>query len=96
MRTKKLLYAFLKEVEKSKGKGFTLTNQDFGISEEEYYDIIRLAHREGFIINVFYADNIPYDYSLIELTMKGIEFIEQNSGWAKLYNGLKEIRDWIK
>lgn len=96
MKTKKLLYAFLKEIEKSKGERFSFTSKDFAVSDEEYYDIIRLADREGFINNVVYADDIPYDYSLIELTMKGIEFLEQNSPWAKLYKGLKEIRDWIK
>lgn len=96
MKTKKLLYAFLKEIEKSKGKCFTFTSQDFAVSEEEYYDIIRLADREGFVINVFFADDIPYDYSSIELTMKGIEFLEQYSTWAKLYKGLKEIKGWIK
>lgn len=96
MKKKKLLYAFLEEIEKFKGERFTLTSQDFAVSDEEYYDIIRLADREDFVINVFYADDIPYDYSLIELTMKGIEFLEQNSPWAKLYKGLKEIKSWIK
>lgn len=96
MKTKKLLYAFLKEIEKSKGERFTLTSKDFAVSDEEFYDVIRLADREGFVINVLYADDIPYEYSSIELTMKGIEFIEQNSAWAKLYKGLKEIKDWIK
>ena len=96
MKTKKLLYAFLKKIEKAKDECFTATSQDFAVSDEEFYNIIRLADREGFVINVLYADDIPYEYSLIELTMKGIEFLEQNSDCAKLYKGLKEIKDWIK
>ena len=96
MNTKKLLYAFLREIESAKGKGFELTGEDLGVSEAEFYDIIRLAHREHYVTNVMYADDRPYFYKFIELTIKGIEFLEQNGLWAKAYRSLKEARDWVK
>ncbi len=27
--------------------------------------------------------------------MKGIEFLEQNSKWAKFYKGIKEFREFL-
>ena len=70
---------------------------DFGdhIDEEEFYNIIRLADQENYITNIYYADDIPH-YKNVKLTMKGIEFLEENNKWAKAYRGLKELRDWLK
>ncbi len=70
---------------------------DFGdhIDEEEFYNIIRLADQENYITNIYYADDIPH-YENVKLTMKGIEFLEENNKWAKAYRGLKELRDWLK
>ena len=46
--------------------------------------------------------NIPYvtgDFhiqkSIDTVTMKGIEFLEQNSKWSKVYKGIKEFRDFL-
>ena len=70
---------------------------DFGdhISEEEFFNIIRLVDQENYITNIYYADDIPH-YKNVKLTMKGIEFLEENNKWAKAYRGLKELRDWLK
>lgn len=88
-----MLYAYLKEVNKGNNK---LTNDDLGISLEEFYDIIRFAHAERYVNGVFYASNIPYFTGGIKITMKGIEFLEQNNAFAKAYRNIKEIRDWVK
>ncbi|WP_367183501.1 YjcQ family protein [Sporosarcina sp.] len=31
-----------------------------------------------------------------KVTIDGLQYIEDNSGWAKTYTAMKKIRDWIK
>ena len=94
MQTKKLLFAFLNEINK---ENVDIKHEDFGdhIGEEEFYNVIILAHQENYITGLYYADDLPH-YERANLTMKGIEFLEENNTWAKAYRGLKELRDWLK
>ncbi|WP_312728718.1 YjcQ family protein [Enterococcus sp.] len=93
MDKKKLRYAILKEVD-SGNRGITATS--FGVSEEEFLEQVGFLDREGLITKPMYASNIVYSMSHVELTSKGEEYLEENSSLAKIYSGLKEIRDWIK
>jgi aminopeptidase-like protein len=93
MNKDKLRYAILKEIEKG-NRSFDF--RDFGVDENLFEDQIRFLDNEGLIRGVFYADNKPYSISLVELTLKGEKYLEENSTLAKTYKGLKEIRDWLK
>ena len=93
MDKKKLRYAILKEIYNSNLK---FTEHDLDVSETEFDDCIRFLDREGYIGNVFYADNRPWIFEGAFLTEKGENYLEENSAWKKTYNTLKELRDWIK
>lgn len=92
MDKQKLLYAIVREIDKG-NKSFT--HEDLDMEREIFEDTIRLASREGYITGVYYADDRPF-YERAKATMKGLEYLKENSGWAKTYRGLKELRDWLK
>ncbi|MBM7707793.1 hypothetical protein JOD03_002740 [Chryseomicrobium aureum] len=93
MKKDKLRYAILKEFE-SGNKSF---NQDnLGLSKDEFDEQIRFLHREKYIDGVMYADDQVYTLQTIVVTEKGEQYISENSTWAKVYRGLKEIKDFIK
>ena len=96
MKIKRLLYVFLRKLEKAEGKRFELTGKDLGVTEEELHDVIRFADKEGYVTKPLYADNRPYYYESIRLTMKGTEFLEQNSLLAKTYRGLKHVLKFLQ
>lgn len=52
--------------------------QDFNVTKEEYFDIIRELDREGLIDNVFYADDEPYSLANVYVTNEGKDFLEKN------------------
>ncbi|WP_176482038.1 YjcQ family protein [Paucisalibacillus globulus] len=96
MNRKKIIYSILKEID----KGNEPKKEDYELEMEQWGEIASLIKNEGYAtgINVLYADDNVYlvIYSSPKLTIKGIDFLEENSGWAKTYKGLKEVRDWIK
>jgi hypothetical protein len=96
MDRRKLIYSILKEVE----EGNEPKQVDYDLSGEQWGEITALIRDEGYVkgISILYADNIAYivSYASAKLTMKGIEYLEQNSALARTYKGIKEVRDWIK
>lgn len=73
---------------------------DYEITSEEFYNIIEACQDEGYIKNV----RMSYDaqkriiWATIEdarLTVKGMEYLHDNSAAMKTYKGLKEIREWL-
>lgn len=94
MDKKKLRYAILKEIDAS---NFPITEEIFDVDQELFDNQIRFLDREEYITNVFYSDDRPeMDDENIELTEKGENFLRENSAWAKVYKGLKEVKFWIK
>lgn len=96
MDIKKIIYSILVEIKKGQQEP---TAADYNISSSEFADIVKIIKSEGYAnnIGVVNAD----DKSIVwlndaKITMKGLDYIEQNSFWAKTYKGLKEIRDWLK
>lgn len=69
---------------------------------EQRGEIAELVKNEGYANNVSVTRGglgnkvLMVWYSNVTLTMNGITYLEENSGWAKTYKGLKEVRDWIK
>lgn len=96
MNRKKLIYSILKEIE----KGNTPTKADYGLELEQWGEIVSFIKNEGFVNNVAvaYSDNkvVEVAISSATITIKGIEYLEENNGWAKAYKGIKEVRDWVK
>lgn len=91
---KKIMYAILKELNDG-NKSFSY--KDFDVQKEEYVEIIRMlmvdGYAEGFAIVNTTLSAVFNDGAFI--LSKGINFIEDNSDWAKLYKGLKEFKSWI-
>lgn len=91
---KKLMYAILKELNDG-NKSFSY--KDFDVKREEYVEVINMLMVDGYatgftIINT--SMNAVFNDGAFILS-KGIDFIEENSNWAKLYKGLKEFKSWI-
>ena len=73
--------------------------EDYGISNIEFYDILDACQDAGYIKNVKlkYGNNKIYIafYESAKLTVKGMEYLHENSKIMKTYKGLKEIREWL-
>jgi hypothetical protein len=73
---------------------------DYELDLQQFGEIALLIKNEGFAngIVVFYAYDKVYivSFSSAKITMKGIDFLEENNSWAKAYNTIKEGRDWLK
>lgn len=98
MNRKKLIYSILKELE----QGNEPKQADYEIDLEQWGEVSELIRDEGFAKNVTVqragiGNKVVYAwYSSAKITMAGIEFLEENSGLAKTYKGIKEVRDWFK
>lgn len=73
---------------------------DYEIKDEEYYNILEACQDEGYIKNVRikYGAQGHIIWATIEdarLTVKGMEYLHENSTAMKTYKGLKEIREWL-
>lgn len=91
MNTKKIIYSVIKEVQ----KGNEPKASDFGLTQKEFADVAKIIKDEGYLDNVAIASTIVW-LNNSKVTMKGLEYLESNNVLAKTYNGLKEIRDWLK
>ena len=93
---KKIIYSILKEI--LEGDSIP-TAKDYGITEEQFFEIISLMKNENYLnpkkVSFFITGGIYIQKSIDTVTMKGIEFLEQNSKWSKLYKGIKEFRDFL-
>lgn len=54
-------------------------------------DAFRLLAKDGFVKNSWF-DNVPY---FVTLQIDAIVHAEENTNLRKMYNILKEIREWI-
>lgn len=74
---------------------------DYGITNSEYWDIIDACQDEGLIKGVVFSRGgegnkiilAITDYT--KLTVKGMEYLNENSTKMQAYKGLKEIREWL-
>jgi hypothetical protein len=94
MKRDKITYSILVEL---RNGNHSFDHQTYDLNSQEFIEIINFAVRENLIDrnSVLYADDEPM-YECATVTMKGIEYIQKNNKWVKLYKGLKEIRDWLK
>lgn len=95
-KIKKIIYSILKEI--LEGEKVPEAS-DYDITEEQYFEILQLMKNEGYLnskrISFFIDGSVHIAKSLDTVTMKGINFLEDNSKWNKLYKGIKEFRDFL-
>lgn len=92
MNRKKVIYAILKELLKG---NIQLKAEDFDITWKQYQDIALLMYTEGFLDKkpLFMTQSVSFKFT--QVTLKGEDFLEENSAWKKTYKGLKEVKTWL-
>lgn len=99
-----IILAILKYLEESMDEpriDFSKVNHEaLGISEPRYGRIVEIMINEGLITGLsevsFMGQTYP-SYKAIDpnITMYGLEYIQENKPSAKVYAILKEIKEWI-
>lgn len=98
MERKKLIFSILKEIE----KGNRPSHEDYGLSLEEFGGLIEIIIddkliKNGSVIRAGIGNKVKgYLLNHAQITLKGEEFLKENSIWSKTYNTAKELRDWMK
>ena len=93
----KVMLSFLREI----NDGNMPNAGDYGLKNPEFWDIIEAAQDEGLIKGAVFSKGGQGNAILmcftdgIKLTVKGMEYLSQNSTAMKAYKGLKEIREWL-
>lgn len=93
----KVMLSFMREV----NDGNMPIAADYGITNEEFWDIIDACQDDGLIKGARFAHGGQSNPILIcftdgiKLTVKGLEYLDEHSAAMKAYKGLKELRDWL-
>ena len=95
-KIKKIIYSILKEI--LEGDSIP-TASDYEITEYQFFEIINLMKNENYLnpkkVTFFVTGDFHIQKSIDTVTMKGIEFLEQNNKWSKVYKGIKEFREFL-
>lgn len=86
----KLMLSFMREI----NDGNIPKSADYDISNEELWDIVEACQNEGLIKGATHAGSILF-LDGTKLTVKGLEYLHENSALMKTYKGLKELKDWL-
>lgn len=98
MDRRKLIYSILKELD----KGLEPRHTDYDVDLQFFGEVIEMINRKNLIENATVIRGgigNPVKMTLLKhakVTFDGMEYLENNSAWAKTYNMIKELRDWIK
>lgn len=93
----KIMLSFMREV----NDGNIPQAKDYDITNGELGDIIDACQDEGFIKGASFSRGGQGNPILIcftdgiKLTVKGMQYLHDNSAAMKTYKGLKEIREWL-
>lgn len=90
MNKRKIIYSILKEIE----KGNNPSKEDYGMTFDEFFDIALFLKKEGLIRNETITKDRA-DFSFAQVTLRGMNYLDENSALAKTYKGLKEVRSWL-
>lgn len=94
---KKLMYSILRELNNNSNIDYTGTT--FEVNDQVFEQTIEILIDEqmvrGFKIMRFIDGGSDIQIKDPRITLKGIEFLEENNEWKKLYKGLKEVKSWI-
>lgn len=95
---RKVIYSILKEI---KGNKSEPKAEDYGLETAEFGDIVDMMLDENLIKGASVSRGGGGNVALIvflkdaKITIKGLDYLEDHSAWAKTYKGLKEVRDWL-
>ncbi len=93
----KVMLSFMREL----NDGNIPTAEDYNIEKWEYFDIIEACQDEGLIKGAQFIESGNSSHFIncfldgTKLTVKGMEYLNNNSTLMKTYKGLKELRDWL-
>ena len=92
----KIMLSFLREL----NDGNIAKAEDYDIEREEYYDIIDACQDAGYIKGARFSRGKGNRILIAfledcKLTVKGMEYLHENSAAMKTYKGLKAVRDWL-
>ncbi|HHX23707.1 MAG TPA: hypothetical protein GX723_06820 [Thermoanaerobacterales bacterium] len=96
---RKIIFSILKEIEKGE---IEPRAEHYGISDAEFGDIVSLMEEDGLIKGSGIARGGRNNAASVvflntaKITLKGLEYLEENNILAKTYKGLKEVRDWLR
>lgn len=92
----KVVVSILKEIsEKTVPKA-----EDYGITQQCYYDIIEAMSDDGLLKNAKITHDaqkrvLTASIKDATITIRGMEYLHNNSTLMKTYKGLKEVREWL-
>lgn len=93
---KRIIYSVLKEILEGES---VPTAEDYEITNKQFVEIISLMNNEGYLnpkkVAFFIDGNFYIDKAIDTVTMKGIDFLEDNNKWSKIYKGIKEFRNFL-
>jgi acyl CoA:acetate/3-ketoacid CoA transferase alpha subunit len=98
MNKKKIIYSILKEIEKGDSEPRA---GDYEINQNEFGNLIDLMQNDGLIIGATVTrGGMGHNVQIVflntaKITMRGLDYLEENSTFAKTYRGLKEIKSWL-
>jgi len=99
LRKKKIIYSILREIE----KGETIPKfSDLDLSLIELRDLIDQIQDDDLIKGASLpksGQRNPARMVLLdraEITLKGSNYLEQNTSFAETYPGLKELKPWLR
>ena len=77
-----------------------ISPERFGIEEGYMMEILWNLDNKGFITGakIFTSEagsRIVRNLNHIKITIDGIEYLQENTKMKKIYNALKEVRDWV-
>lgn len=93
----KVMLSFMREI----NDGNLPNAGDYDLDGEEYGSIIEACQDEGLIKSAIIQRAgqgnkvIFIMLDQVKLTVKGMEYLHNNSKLMKTYKGIKEIKDWI-
>ena len=95
-KMKKIMYSILKEI--LEGDNIPNAN-DYKITDDEFIGIIKLMVNEGYLncnrVSFYIQGDYYIEKSIDTVTVKGLDYLETNSAWSKIYKGIKEIRSFL-
>ena len=93
----KIMLSFMREL----NDGNIPSASDYDISNGEFWDIIDACQDAEYIKGAHFSKGGQKNPILfcfldnVKLTVKGMEYLHENSSLMKTYKGLKELRDWL-
>lgn len=99
----RILYVILTELYEAKKQGEKVNLDDisperFKVAESYWLDIVGEATEKGYIRGALIRETktgrVVAGLEGMTITMDGIEYLQDNSKMKKVYESLKELKDW--